>query len=60
MTLHFHLGALPVTFSVRKGESMERELAEKTAALVELALRLPIEGAHARYVLRKYARGSPR
>ena len=55
MTIHFHLGNLPITFSLTKGEGMERELEEKTAALVELALRLPVEGACVRYVLRRWA-----
>ena len=58
MTLHFHLGRTPVTISITRGAFAERELEEKTAALVDLAMMLPIEGARARFVLRKYAGGT--
>jgi len=54
MILHFHVGRVPVTISITKGDPT-RELAEKTAALVELGLMLPKEGARARYVLRRWA-----
>lgn len=57
MKIHFHIGRVPVTLSLTKGEGMERELQEKTEALVDLALRLPVEGARARYVLRRWAGG---
>ncbi|MGA2615034.1 MAG: hypothetical protein ABSG38_16490 [Spirochaetia bacterium] len=59
MQIHFHFLHVPITFSVKKGENLGRELEEKTSALLWYAMRLPIEGARARYVLRKYAGGSP-
>jgi hypothetical protein len=60
MTLHFHLGRLPVTLSVRKGESVEHELDELREALLWYALRFPAEGQRARFTLRRWAGGSPR
>ena len=60
MTVHFHLGGLPVTLSITTGADPARELAEKTDALLDLAMRLPVEGARARYVLRRWARRGAR
>ena len=56
MVIHFHVGKIPVTFTILKGDTA-RELEEKTSALVELAMMLPKEGARARYVLRRWAGG---
>lgn len=56
MILHFHWRGSPVTLSIIKGDDQARELAEKTDALLDLAMRLPVEGARARYVLRRWTR----
>ena len=55
MTVHFHIGRLPVTVTISKGKGQELELAELRDALLWYGMRLPVEGARARYVLRKYA-----
>lgn len=57
MTIHFHLGRLPVTLSVRKGESLERQLDEMRDTLLFYALRYPLEGQRARFTLRRCAGG---
>ena len=58
MTIHFHLGKTPYTFTIHKREQAEeRELEELRAALLFYALRLPFEGARARFVLRRWAGG---
>lgn len=58
MVIHFHLGRLPVTLSVRKGESLERELDELRDTLLWYALNYPQEGQRARFTLRRWA-GAP-
>ncbi len=55
MTVHFHLGRLPITLTVRRGEDPGRELEALRDALAWYALRFPREGARARYVLRRWA-----
>jgi prolipoprotein diacylglyceryltransferase len=58
MTIHFHVGRTPYTFTVhRREKDQERQLEEVTAALVWYSL-LPIAGARARYVLRRWAGGA--
>ena len=56
MTVHFHVGKTPFTFTIRKQED-QGELEEKTAALIWYALRFPIGGERARYTLRRWAGG---
>ncbi len=55
MKVHFHLGKVPLTFTITKGK--DQELDELRNALLWYALRLPVEGARARYVLRRWAGG---
>jgi PII-like signaling protein len=57
MVLHFHLGRLPVTISIIKGESIERQLEELREVLTDYAM-LPIQGERARIVLRRLARAA--
>ena len=59
MTVHLHIGRLPVTVSVSKGKGQDIELEELRDALLWYGMRLPVEGARARFILRKYA-GVPR
>jgi hypothetical protein len=44
-----------VTLSVRKGESLERELDELRDTLLWYALNYPQEGQRARFTLRRWA-----
>ena len=55
MILHFHLGRLPVTLSITKGDAQARELEELREVLTDYAM-LPIAGERARVVLRRLAR----
>lgn len=56
MTVHFHVGKTPYTFTVhRREKDQDRQFEEVTAALVWYSL-LPIEGERARVVLRRLAR----
>lgn len=55
MMIHFHIGQTPVTFTLTKGETLARELEEKTDTLIWYALRFPKEGQRARYTLRRWA-----
>lgn len=58
MTVHFHIGRLPVVLSI--GESpvapILRELQEKDEVLLLTGARYPVEGELARYIMRRYAR----
>jgi hypothetical protein len=56
LTIHFHVGRIPFTFQITRGESA-RELEEKTTVLIWYALSFPLEGQRARYVLRRWAGG---
>lgn len=55
MQTHFHVGRVPVTISIAKGDDQARELEELRTALLFYAMNLPVEGARARYVLRRWA-----
>lgn len=55
MVLHFHLGRVPVTLSLTKGDGREHELEELREALLFYGMHLPTEGARARFVLRRWA-----
>lgn len=55
MILHLHLGNQPITVSIIKGEGPQRELEDLREALLHYAMRLPVEGARARFVLRRWA-----
>ena len=58
MILHFHVGQTAFTIALSKGADLQREIEEKTEALLDIGMCLPIEGARARYVLRRWARAS--
>jgi hypothetical protein len=57
MTIHFHIGRVPVVISI--GDTpvapVLRELQEKDEVLLLTGLRFPTEGALARYIMRKHA-----
>ncbi|MGD0727068.1 MAG: hypothetical protein ABSB63_16065 [Spirochaetia bacterium] len=55
MTIHFHIGPIPIMFTITKGPDLVQEIHEKTEALLFYALRYSEEGARARYTLRKWA-----
>jgi hypothetical protein len=52
--LHFHLGRVPLTISIVKGDQA-RELNELSDVLADYAM-LPVQGERARIVLRRLAR----
>lgn len=56
-TIHFHYRGIPFTIKRRKPD---KERDEKDLALLWYAMNFPREGMLARFVLRKYAGGSPR
>ena len=58
MVLHFHIRRIPFTISITKGDDQARELEDLRNALLWYGMRLPVEGARARFVLRRWAGGA--
>jgi hypothetical protein len=57
MTIHFHVGKMPVTLAIGKRSDLKKLLEEYQGALLWYGLTFEKAGDRARYVLRRWAGG---